>query len=81
VPVVPAFAGEQAIGQQPADFHALSSLPGLTAMTDDQLAAVEGAADFCIACFQKATVLQKNVSVKSFKVWQSNGAVVYQSIN
>jgi hypothetical protein len=86
VPVVPAFAGEQAIGQQPADFQALSSLPTarrteLAAMTDDQLAAVEGAADFCLVCINAARVSQTNVSVFSGFVRQSNGALVYQSIN
>jgi hypothetical protein len=84
VPVVPAFASDLTIGQAPAQFQALSNLPDsrrtqLAAMTDHELAAVEGAAFFCVVCINAARVGQANVSVLSFGTWQSNGSLVYQS--
>jgi hypothetical protein len=83
VPVAPAFASEPTIGQQPAEFQALSNLPDsrrdqLATMTDEQLAAVEGAAFFCVVCINSATIKQSNKAVFSYNTWQSNGAVVYQ---
>jgi hypothetical protein len=85
VPVVPAFASDLTIGQAPAQFQALSSLTDarrdqLAAMSDDELAAVEGAG-VCLACFTLATIKQTNVSVYSFKTFQSNWSLVYQSNN
>ena len=84
VPVVPAFASDLTIGQEPAQFQALSNLSDsrrnqLPAMTDDQLAAVEGAAFFCVVCINAARVGQANVSVLSFGTFQSNGSLVYQN--
>jgi hypothetical protein len=57
VPVGPAFATELSAGQGPAPFQALSGLPDghrieLAAMTDEQLAAVEGAAFYCGVCIK-----------------------------
>lgn len=84
VPVVPAFASDLTIGQEPAQFQALSKLPDsrrtqLVAMTADELAAVEGAAFFCVVCINAARVGQANVSVLSLGTFQSNGSLVYQS--
>jgi hypothetical protein len=84
VPVAPAFASDLTIGQEPAQFQALSKLPDsrrnqLAAMTDGELAAVEGAAFFCVVCINAARVGQANVSVLSLGVWQSNGSIVAQS--
>jgi len=83
VPVVPAFASDLTLGQEPAQFHALSSLPDarrseLAAMTNEQLAAVEGAAFFCVVCINAARVGQLNVSVFSINTLQSNTALVFQ---
>jgi len=83
VPVVPASASDLAIGQEPAQFQALSSLPDsrrdqLAAMTDDELAAVEGAAFFCVVCINAARVRQTNASVFSANILQSNAALVAQ---
>lgn len=83
VPVAPAFAGELSVGQGPAQFQALSGLPDarrveLAAMTDEQLAAVEGAAVFCWVCINSARIRQVNVSVKSYNTYQSNAALVFQ---
>lgn len=57
VPVAPAFASELSAGQGPAPFQALAGLPDghrieLAAMTDEQLAAVEGAAFYCGVCIK-----------------------------
>jgi hypothetical protein len=84
VPVVPAFASDLTIGQEPAQFQALSSLTDarrdqLAAMSDDELAAVAGAAFFCVVCINAAKVKQTNVSVFSFHTFQSNGSLVYQN--
>jgi hypothetical protein len=84
VPVVQAFATEPTVGQVPAQFHALSNLPDarqgeLPAMTDEQLAVIEGAAFFCVVCINAARVNQTNVSAFSFGTFQSNGAIVVQS--
>src|ERR671919_3067322 len=83
VPVAPAFAGELSVGQGPAQFQALSGLPDarrveLAAMTDEQLAAVEGAAFFCRVCINAARIRQVNVSVRSHDLLQSNTALVFQ---
>ena len=83
VPVAPAFAGELSVGQGPAQFQALSGLPDarrveLAAMTDEQLAAVEGTAFFCSVCINAARIRQTNVAVKSFATFQSNTALVFQ---
>jgi hypothetical protein len=84
VPVVPAFASDLTIGQGPAQFHALSSLPDsrrdqLSAMRDDELVAVEGAAFFCVVCINAAGVKQTNVSVFSANLLQANATLVAQS--
>jgi hypothetical protein len=83
VPVAPAVASELSVGQEPAQFQALSGLPDvrrveLAAMTDEQLAAVEGAAFFCSVCINAARIRQVNVSVKSYNTYQSNAALVFQ---
>jgi hypothetical protein len=83
VPVAPAFAGDLAVGQGPAQFVALAGLPDarsveLTAMTDDELAAVEGTAFFCTVCINAARIRQVNVSRFSFNTLQSNTALVFQ---
>ena len=61
VPVGPAIATELSAGQGPAPFQALSGLPDgqrieLAAMTDEQLAAVEGAAFYCGVCIKAAGI-------------------------
>jgi hypothetical protein len=87
VPVVPAFASDLKLSQEPAQFQALSSLPDsrrdqLVAMTDEQLAAVEGAFDLCVVCVNAAVITQANVNTSAFsKVRQRNSARVSQSIN
>jgi hypothetical protein len=83
VPVVPAFASELTLGQEPAQFQALSNLPDsrrdqLAAMTDDELAAVEGAAFFSIVGINAAKITQTNKAVWSFNTYQSNSAFVLQ---
>ena len=83
VPVAPAFAGDLAVGQGPAQFAALAGLPDarsveLTAMTDEQLSAVEGTAFFCVVCINAARIRQANVSVFSINTLQSNTALVFQ---
>jgi hypothetical protein len=85
VPVVPAFASDLKLSQEPAQFQALSSLPDsrrdqLAAMTDEQLAAVEGAG-ICVVCVNLALISQANASAFTFKNRQSNSARVRQSIN
>jgi hypothetical protein len=87
VPVVPAFASDLTLSQEPAQFQALSSLPDsrrdqLTAMTDEQLAAIEGALDICVVCVNAAVINQANVNTSAFsKVRQRNSARVRQTIN
>jgi hypothetical protein len=83
VPVVPAFASDLMLGQESAPFHALSGLPDarrnqLAAMTDDQLAAVEGAAFYCVVCINAARIKQSNTSIFSYNTYQSNAALVFQ---
>jgi hypothetical protein len=85
LPIGPAFADDLSIGQAPAQFHALTGLldgkrVAPVPMTDEQLAAVEGMA-FCFACVNSAHIHQANVSVLSLGVYQSNVALVGQSIN
>lgn len=85
--VVPAMAGEKSNSLEPATFQALSNLstPGqvaLNAMTDDQLAAVEGQRRIKI---NVARVRQTNVQVNNLCAAcfasqnQSNTAFIYQS--
>jgi hypothetical protein len=87
VPVIPALASDLTLSQEPAQFQALSSLPDsrrdqLVAMTDEQLAAIEGAFDLCVVCINAAVVNQANVNTSAFsKVRQRNSARVRQSIN
>jgi hypothetical protein len=83
IPVVPAFACELSIGEAPAHFQALSGLPDarrieLAAMTNEELAAIEGTAFFCTVCINAARIRQVNVSTFSFNTLQSNVAVVRQ---
>jgi hypothetical protein len=91
LPIGPAFADDQSIGQTPAQFRALAGMAAPVPMTDEQLAAVEGEG-FCVlsACVNAAVITQtnaaanQNTSVLS-KVRQSNRqsnwASVRQSIN
>jgi hypothetical protein len=69
VPVAPAFASELSAGQGPAPFQALSGLAAgrpieLAAMTDEQLAAVEGAAFYCGVCIKAAGIRHLNGSAR-----------------
>ena len=76
---VPATAGDT--------FHALSSTDqtSLTPLSDEQLAAIEGAGggtDVCVVCVNLAVITQANVNILSFgEVEQENEAEVNQSIN
>jgi hypothetical protein len=83
VPIAPALASELSIGQAPDGFQALSRLPDarrveLTAMTDEQLSAVEGSAFFCTVCINAARIRQSNRAVFSLNTLQSNTALVFQ---
>jgi hypothetical protein len=77
--VVPAIAEEDT-------FQALSNMPAgeqelLTALSDEQLAAIEGeGAEICTFCSNYAAVYQANINYGSF-VRQRNVAVVKQEIN
>jgi hypothetical protein len=69
VPVAPAVASESELsaGQGSPLFQALSGLPDerrieLAAMTDEQLAAVEGAAFFCGICFKAVAIWHLHAS-------------------
>jgi hypothetical protein len=69
VPVAPAVASESELsaGQGSPLFQALSGLPDerrieLAAMTDEQLAAVEGAAFFCGICFKAVVIWHLHAS-------------------
>jgi hypothetical protein len=54
----------------------------VTPLTDEQLAAIEGeAVKVCIDCTNVARVRQTNVAIKSFKTYQSNASLVFQSNN
>jgi hypothetical protein len=69
VPVAPGFASELSASQEPAPFQALSGLPNgrhveLSAMTDEQLAAVEGATFYCSACIKAAKVRHVKLSAQ-----------------
>jgi hypothetical protein len=87
--VVPAMAGDKTVsGKEPATFQALSKMPALertalTTMTDKELASVEGAAScsFAAFCANYARIVQTNVNAFSFATYQSNSALVFQSIN
>ena len=77
---VPATAGDT--------FHALSSTDqtSLTPLSDEQLAAVEGArgvrvTEICFICVQAAEVTQLNLAIGSAFVDQENEAEVEQEIN
>jgi hypothetical protein len=83
--VVPAMAGET------ETFQAFSTMAAgeqarLTALSDEQLAAIEGQ-DFCFECLQSATnfsdLRQRNINNSSgvgYRVEQENEARVRQSI-
>jgi hypothetical protein len=69
VPIAPAFASELSAAQRPAPFQALSGLPDgrrieLAAMSDEQLAAVEGAAFYCGVCIKAIGIRHLNGSVR-----------------
>ena len=90
---MPAMAADD----NPTAFFALSKVSGennLQAMTDSQLTAVEGQADFCFVCTNLAFVDQTNVArqtnsrvmspgagSQSNRAWQSNSSRIYQRIN
>jgi hypothetical protein len=79
--VAPAFADELSAGQEALQFRALSALPGeLTAMTDEQLSAVEGTG-VCFVCINAAKASQKNVAAFSAFTLQGNSASVWQRNN
>ena len=83
LPIGPAAADDQSIGQTPAQFRALAGMAAPVAMTDEQLAAVEGEGA-CVfsACVNAAIIGQANVNTSAFsKVRQTNVAKVWQSIN
>jgi hypothetical protein len=88
VPVIPAVASDLTLSQEPAQFQAFSSLPDsrrdqLTAMTDEQLATIQGAfLDTCVVCVNAAVINQVNANTSAFsKVRQRNSARVRQTIN
>jgi hypothetical protein len=69
VPIAPAFASELSAAQRPAPFQALSGLPDgrrieLAAMSDEQLAAVEGAAFYWGVCIKAIGIRHLNGSVR-----------------
>jgi hypothetical protein len=83
VPIAPALASELSVSQAPTEFQALSRLPDarrveLTAMTDEQLSAVEGSAVFCVVCINAARVRQSNRAAFTINTLQSNGSLVFQ---
>jgi hypothetical protein len=83
LPIGPAFADDQSIGQTPAQFRALAGMAAPVPMTDEQLAAVEGEG-FCAGslCVNAAVIGQANLNGSVWsKVRQTNVAVVRQSIN
>jgi len=72
-----------------SNFQALNEIPNteamsFSAMTDKQLAAVEGtnfSLDFCNGCVNLASLTQGNISLFGLGVTQANTAGISQSIN
>ncbi len=64
-------------------FHALSKVTAAQPMTDGKLSKVEGAWGHrvCIVCVNAAVVLQGNLNLVGFEVFQSNDSRIQQSIN
>jgi hypothetical protein len=67
------FAGEPSIGREPMQFHAISTLPDgrhvdLAAMTDDQLAEIEGAAFYCRLCIDAAWIREVKARVRALRL-------------
>lgn len=86
VPVAPGFASELSASQEPAPFQALSGLPNgrhveLSAMTDEQLAAVEGATFYCSVCIKAAKVRHVKLSAQLLLLHRRAAEIQQQDVS